>query len=270
MAAFEITGEGARSTSLGGAFAAAVNSVAAVWHNPAGNGRMKEWQGGLTQALLHPGLEELLSVHGLAFAGPVGNGVLQAGLSLLSAEGWQENVTVVGYGRALHPRLALGGVVRTSAWQAGSWSRRVWSVDMSGIYDVGFVHPRAFLRLGWILKDLHRANTAVGGQAAGRLSRGLVLAASLEFGGRQVLMDLERRDGRTELRMGYETSVISLFGARIRVGGVGFGSGWSGKDVSVGIGNDWKRWHFDYAYTYPLRVSALGGLHRLSLRHSWR
>jgi hypothetical protein len=269
-AAFEITGEGARSTALGGAFAAGVNSLAAVWHNPAGNARLREWQGGTTQVLLHPGLEEMLSVHGLAVAGPVGNGVMQAGLSLLNAEGWREDVVVIGYGRALHPRLALGGVLRTSAWQAGDWSRRAWGMDVSGIYDVGYVHPRAFLRLGWILKDLNRANIAVGGQTAGRLPRGVVLAASLIFEGRQLLMDLERSVGRTEFRMGYETSVISLFGARVRVGGVGIGPGWSGKDVSVGIGNDWKRWHFDYACTYPLRVSALGGLHRLSLRHNWR
>ena len=58
--------------------------------------------------------------------------------------------------------------------------------------------------------------------------------------------------------------------ARFRVGGSALGPGWSGKEVNVGLGQDWKQWHFDYAYTYPLRVSALGGMHRFSLKHNWR
>ena len=96
------------------------------------------------------------------------------------------------------------------------------------------------------------------------------MAASLNSGGRQILLDVERRGGRTEVRGGYETTVISLADARFRVGGSALGPGWSGKEVNVGLGQDWKQWHFDYAYTYPLRVSALGGMHRFSLKHNWR
>ena len=44
--------------------------------------------------------------------------------------------------------MALGGVLRTSAWQAGDLSRRVWSLDVGGTYDVGYVHPRVSMRLG--------------------------------------------------------------------------------------------------------------------------
>lgn len=269
-AAFEVTGVGARSTALGGAFAAGVNSDEVVWHNPAGNARLQRWQAGTTHAVLHPGLGQLLSVHGLAVAGPFRYGALQAGVSLLSAEGWREDVAALGYGRALHPRVALGGVLRTSAWQAGDLSRRVWSLDVGGTYEMGYVHPRVAVRLGLLLKDLNRVNLAAGGQAAGKRSRGLVAAASLTFGARQILMDVERRDGQTEVRGGYETGVISLADARFRVGGSAFGPDWSGEQVNVGIGQDWKQWHFDYAYTYPLQLSALGGMHRFSLKHNWR
>jgi len=269
-AAFEVTGVGARSTALGGAFAAGVNSDDVVWHNPAGNARLQQWQGGTTHALLHPGLSESVSAHGLAFAGPIRSGALQVGVSFLSANGWSEEVAALGFGQQLHPRVALGGVVRSSAWEAEDLSRRTWSVDMGGTYDVGYIHPRASLRLGILLKDLNRANTAAGGQAAGRTSRGLVVASSLMLEGRQVLVDVERRDGRTEVRGGYETGVISLAGARFRLGGSAAGPGWAGEKVNVGIGQDWKQWHFDYAYTYPLRVSALGGMHRFSLKYLWR
>lgn len=269
-AAFEITSEGARSTALGGAFGAGVNSDEAVWHNPAGNARMAQWQGGTTQALLHPGLGELLSVHGLSLAGPAMDGTLQAGLSLLSAEGWREDVAVIGYGRILHPRVALGGVVRTSAWRADGLSRRVWSLDLGAVYDAGYVLPDAFLRLGWVVKDLNRANVAAGGQRAGRTPRGIVVAASLAVGRRQVLVDVERRGGRVEVRGGYETGVASLLGARFRMGAGAVGPGWTGTEVDLGLGHDWQGWDFDYAYTYPLRLSALGGMHRFSLRHRWR
>jgi hypothetical protein len=269
-AAFEITGRGAQSTALGGAFAAGVKTAEAVWFNPAGNARLQKWRASTTHALLYPGLDQSPSLNGLAVAGPCRGGGLQAGLSFLNAEGWREQVAILGYGRALHPRLALGSGLRTSAWKAGDLSRRVWSLDLGGTYEVGFVHPRVYVRLGLIAKDLNAANIAAGGQASGETQRGVVIAASIGLEEQRVLIDVERRDGRTEVRAGYEVRTVSLGGARFRMGGSALSPGWTGKELNAGIGHNWKQWHFDYAYTYPLHFSGLGGVHRLSIGYRQR
>ena len=93
------------------------------------------------------------------------------------------------------------------------------------------------------------------------------MAASVGFAGQQILIDVERRDGRTEVRAGYETRTVSLRGARFRMGGSAYGSDWSGGKLNVGIGQNWKEWHFDYAYSYTLRLSGMGGMHRLSVSY---
>lgn len=269
-AAFEITGQGAQSTALGRAFAAGVKTTEAVWFNPAGNARLQKWRVGTTHALLYPGLDQSPSLNGLAVAGPLKGGGLQAGLSFLNAEGWHEQVAILGYGRALHPRVALGSGLRTSAWKAGDLSRRIWSLDLGGTYEVGFVHPRVYVRLGLVAKNLNRANIAAEGQATGKTPRKWVMATSISLGEQRLLIDVERRDGRTEVRAGYEARTVSLGGARFRMGGSALGPGWSGKELNAGIGHNWKQWYFDYAYTYPLRLSELGGMHRLSVGYRQR
>lgn len=271
VAAFEFTGQGAQSTALGGAFTARVKTAEAVWFNPAGNARQGQWQAGTTHALLYPGLDEgSPTLNGVAVAGPLQGGGLQAGLSFLGAEGWREEVLTLGYGRALHERFALGGNLRTSAWKAGDLSHRIWSLDVGGTWEVGFVHPQAYLRLGWVAKGLNGANIAAGGQEAGGKERELVVAASLTFAGKEVLIDIARRDGRTEFRAGYETRTVSLNGARFRMGGTAIGSGFADRELNVGLGHDWKEWNFDYAYSYPLHLAGLGGVHRFSVGYRRR
>ena len=269
-AAFEITGLGAQSTALGRAFAAGVKTTEAVWFNPAGNARLEKWRGGSTHALLYPELNQSPTLNSLVVAGPCGGGGLQAGFSFLSAEGWSEQVAILGYGRGLHPRVALGGDLRTSAWKADDLSHRAWSLDLGGTYEVGFVHPRVYVRLGLVARNLTRANIAAGNQAAGETPRGLVLAASIRLENQQMLVDIERSDGQTEVRVGYETITISLNGARFRMGGSALGPGWAGKELNAGIGHNWKQWHFDYAYSHSLQLSGLGGMHRLSLGYRQR
>jgi hypothetical protein len=135
---------------------------------------------------------------------------------------------------------------------------------------VGFVHPLVYLRLGLVAKGLNGANIAVGGQAAGEEKRAVVMAASLSMAGKEVLIDIERRDGRTEFRAGYETRTVSLNGARFRMGGTAMGSGFDAGELNVGLGQDWEQWHFDYAYSYPLHLSGMGGVHRFSIGYRRR
>lgn len=269
-AAFEFAGQGAQSTALGGAFAASIQTAEAVWYNPAGNAQQQKWQAGTTHALLYPGLEQSPALNGLAATGPLQGGGFQLGLSFLGADGWREEVIAVGYGRPLHERFAVGGGLRTSAWKAGDLSHRAWHFDAGATWEVGFIHPRAYLRLALVAKGLNGVNIAAGGQAAGEEKPAVIAACLLNWAGREVLLDIERRAGRTEFRLGYETRTVSLNGARFRMGGAAGGAGFDDRALNVGLGHNYKQWHFDYAYSYPLHLSGYGGVHRFSIGYRQR
>lgn len=264
--AFEVSGSGARTVALGGAFGAGVDAAEGIWINPAANARGARWQAGTTHVLLYPGLEDSPSLNALALVAPVAGGGLQVGFSALGAEDWEEQVGVVGYGRVLHPRLALGVDVRSGGWQTEGLSHRAWSADVGGIYEAGWIHSRHYLRLGWVMRDLWRSSQAAGGQAGAKPPRAFTLGASLGGEAQQVLVDVERRAGRTQLRAGYESTLSGTGGMHLRLGGSTFSSDWKGGELSGGIGHRWRGWRLDFSYTYPLGPSGVwGGMHRLSL-----
>lgn len=269
--AFEVSGNGARATALGGAFSAGVEAADGIWINPAANARGTGWQAGTTHVLLYPGLEESPALNALALSVPVAGGAAQAGFSALGADDWEEQVAAVGYGRALHPRLALGVDVRSGGWQTAGLSHRAWSADLGAIYEAGWVHSRHYLRLGLVMRDLLRTSQAAGGQAEARPPRTIALGAGLGGETQLLLIDVERRAGRTQLRAGYESAIPGAGGTQIRLGGSGFASDWKGGDLSAGIGCRWRQWQFDFSYTYPLGPDgAFGGMHRLSLGYKRR
>lgn len=266
--AFEVTGSGARTAGLGGAFGAGVDAAEGIWINPAANARNPRWQAGTTHVLLYPGLADSPSLDALALVAPVAGGGLQVGFSALGSEDWEEQLGVIGYGRAIDPRLALGGDVRSGGWQTEGLSHRAWSADLGGVYEVGWLRSRHYLRLGLVLRDWWRSSLAAGGQAEAKPPRAYILAASLGTGTQQVLVDVERRAGRTQLRAGVEDTVHDLAGIQLRVGGSAFTSAWDSGDLNVGLGHGWRGWHLDFSYTYPLSpTGALGGVHRLSLNY---
>ena len=269
-AAFEIEGQGARSAALGGAFIAATDAAEAVWFNPAGNARLQRRQVASSHALLYAGLPDSPGLNALAAATPLAGGGLHLGFSALAGEDWNEEVLAVGYGRALHRRLAVGAGARSRGWRTPGLSRRALSLDLGGIYEVGWIHPRAYVQVAIALRNLNRANVAAGGQSAGRTPRAWGTGISVGGDGKRLLLDIERSRGRTEVRGGYEARSASLWGARLRVGGRFAVARSRGREVDVGLGHRWKQWHMDYAYTYPLRLDGLGGIHRISLGYSRR
>jgi hypothetical protein len=269
-AAFEINGQGARSTGLGGAFIAVTEAAEAAWFNPASNARMRRLQVSSSHALLYSGLEDSPSLNALAVVAPVAGGGLHLAFSALGGKDWNEEVVVVGYGRALHRRLAAGIGASSLGWRTTGRSQRKVSVDVGMVYEVGWVHPQAYVQVAGVAKNLNRANVAAGGQAAGRMPRILALGVGVLVAGQRILLDVERRDGRTEIRTGYEVRAASLWGTRFRFGGRVAASEWQGREMDVGFGHGWQQWQVDYAYTYPLQLEGLGGIHRISLGYSRR
>ncbi len=260
--AFEITGGGARSSGMGAAFTAGVDAEA-IWFNPAANAWAQKYRVGTAHAQLYSGLDESPSLNVLGAVLPMGGGSLQLGWSSLGVEDWREQVGIVGYGRVLHQRLALGSSLRYSGWKTSGLSNRAWSADLGGIYKVGWIHRLVYMRLGLMLTNINRANIAASGHPAGKTPRGVVLAASVNLDRRQVLVDIERRGGRTEVRAGYETPLSSRArGVALRLGGRLLSSDREAKEVDLGLGFRWKLWYFDYAYTYPLHSTGLGGIHQ--------
>lgn len=269
-AAFEFVGAGARAFSLGGAVAAGSGAAEAIWFNPAANARVRRWQAGATYARFYPELDEGLSLSAVDAALPVGPGSLQVGLSSFGIDAWRENVAVLGYGCALHPRLALGVALRTGSWDAGRLSRRVWSGDLGGVYEVGWIHPQAYLRLGTVVRNVNRANLAASRSVAGESPRGLAGAAAVDVGPQTFLAEVERRGGRAQVRLAYESRPPTLGGIEFRLGGGLLTGGWEGKEMAAGFGRGWREWQLDYAYVYPLRLTGLGGIHWLSLEYRGR
>lgn len=265
QAAFEWMGGGAQAFALAGAFVAARGSAEGIWFNPASSSQTRRFQVSSTHARLYPGLDEGLSLSALSAVLPLGRGAFQAGLSSLGFDEWREQVAVLGYGRQLHPRLGIGGSLRSQGWEASGLSRRTWSWDLGGVYEAGWIHPQVYLRLGVVGRNLNAANVAAGGQAAGRTPRLLVLAASLDWGTQTLLIDCERRGGRTQVRVGGESRAASLAGMVFRMGGSALVDEWEGRELDVGLGHTWRGWHFDYAYSYSLRLTGLGGIHWFSV-----
>ena len=264
-AAFEINGQGARASAIGGALTATVGDVDGVWFNAAANGRQKYLKLGTTHALLYPSLEGIITLNSLAGVVPVGNGSIHAGLSILDFSGWKEQIAAVGYGKGLFDRVAVGGTIRFSGWRAEALSHRSFSLDFGGTYEAGWIFPEIYLRLGAALSNVNRANISAGGYVAGKTPIGVTLGASINMVQEEILVDVEHRGGISQVRMGYETRSLGWGGARLRFGMVA----WSVKnirEIDAGLGRYWKQWNLDYAYSLPVfTAGGLGGIHRFSI-----
>ena len=138
------------------------------------------------------------------------------------------------------------------------------------MYEVGWIHPRIYARLGMVLSNVGRANISAAGHRAGETPRGVVLAAAFAVEQQEILIDVERRGGSTEMRLGYETRSLSLGGATLRMGVDSSSAEWEIGALNAGNGHSWGAWRFDYAYTYPLRLAELGGVHRFGLSYHRR
>ena len=134
------------------------------------------------------------------------------------------------------------------------------------IFGLVWVLPRAYMRLALVLKNLNRPNVSAAGHGAGRTLVGIVAGASIEDAHQRILVDLERDGDYTRIRVGYENRPAGWGGTRFRLGADALFAPWENREMDVGLGHNWRQWHFDYAYSYPLRLEGLGGIHRVSIR----
>ena len=201
----------------------------------------------------------------MAAAVPVGFGSVHVGVSMLDFSGWKEQTAAVGYGKGFLERFAAGGTVRFSGWWAEDLSHRSVSLDIGGTYEVGWILPEVYLRMGAVLSNVNRANISAGGYAAGQTPMGAVLGASISMDHEEILVDFEHRGGYSQVRLGYETRELGWGGARLRFGMIALSAKELG-ELDAGFGRIWNQWNLDYAYALPMfSTGGLGGIHRLSI-----
>jgi hypothetical protein len=269
-AAFDIIGWGARSSAVGGAFNAGTDDPETVWYNPSAINRSARLQATATYVLLYPGLEEAPTLSSLGLLLRVRRGSVRYGFSVLHAEGWTEQAVVTGYGYPLTSRLAIGVDLKGLRWKAGDRSHTIWSLNTGVMYETGWFNPTTRLRAAVLVKDINSPNLSVRGAGGGKLSARGAVAIMLTVGDQTVSLDMEPGGSVAEVRFGYETPMKSLEGATLRLGGrmnaVTFDSG----ELDAGFGYAQHGLQIDYAYTYPLLISDIGGVHRVSVGYRHR
>jgi len=260
VAAFEITGGSARGYALGQAVGASRGAAEGVWHNPAGSARLAGLTTALTHGRIFPGLVDDIGLSALSLAAPLQGGGLQAGVSSLGSQDWQELIVRLGYARTVNRRLDLGVTLRSEGWETAGLSQRSWSLDVGAMYEVGWVHRQAHLQLSAVA-SLTRPNLAAGGQGGGRRARQGALGARFDFGQQILLLEVDRQGEWTELRAGYEATAPHPGSPCLRLGARGFSDDWRVSELDAGFGYGWRQWQFDYAYLHPIDLATVDGSH---------
>lgn len=266
-AAFELGGGGAYTTSLGGAFSAGVESAETVWFNPAAAARLRIARMTSTHGTIFSSLSESPSIHSGSAAWPREWGTAQAGYSTLRADQWNESSLLFGLARAIHPRLALGAQVRTNSWDSGKYARRHWLGNIGGLYEAGWLTSNAYMRLSFVLANLGAKRVGANGRSTGQRASSYTMGMQVVSAERVLLFDAELQEGDWQLRAGYEVQVRDLlkmrFGARVYAGDT------VNRTWHTGMGYEWKKLHFDYAFSHSIDLSSFGATHRFGVGYFW-
>jgi hypothetical protein len=266
-AAFEVGGGGAYTTSLGGAFTAGIESAETVWFNPAAAARLRIPRLTSTHGLLFAALPESPVVHSGAGAWPQKWGTVQAGYSMLRADGWNESKLLLGVARPVHPRLALGAQLSTSAWRSDKYSRRHWLGNLGALYEVGWLSSSTYMRLSLVLANLGATRVTASGRPTGQRDRSYTVGMQMVSARRTVLLDAEQQGDEWQLRAGYESKVRDRL--MLRLGARVYSGDTINRTWHVGLGYEWKKVHFDYAFSHSIDLSSFGATHRFGIGCFW-
>ncbi len=266
-AAFEVGGGGAYTTSLGGAFSAGVESAEAVWFNPAAVARLRIPRLTSTHGVLFAALPESPTIHSGAVAWPGGWGTAQVGYSTLRADEWSESSLLLGVARSVHSRLSLGMQIRANGWRSGPYARGHWLANFGGLYEVGWLTPHIYMRTSFVLSNLSAAQASENGRPTGQRARSYTVGMQLVSTGRTLLLDVEGLDDEWQLRAGYEAQVRD--GLMVRLGVRLYSGDTINRTWHTGLGYEWKKLHFDYAFSHSVDLNSFGAAHRFGIGCYW-
>jgi len=264
-AAFEVIGLSARTVALGYATIAEGQDATGIWGNPAK--RETDVNNGMwstTHGILFPGIDEAPTVSSLTGAIPFFGGIAQLGWSSLNSPLWSEQVAVLGFGRSINSRFSLGGSVLSANWSAGSLTHRGWDGMLGMLYEVGWILPRVYMRIGLSAENILSNSISI---AAGGVGRRTKMRGSFSLNSRtqRVLFGFENSRYGTLWRIGYEIATTGWGMILVRSGITVDVVQQHLRELSLGFGHKWRRVQFDYALVYNTFLQNRRGSHWVTI-----
>lgn len=260
-AAFEVIGLSARTVALGYATIAEGQDPTGIWSNPAK--RENDINNGMwstTHGILLPGVDQAPTVSSLTGAMPFFGGVAQVGWSSLNSPVWSEQVAALGFGRSISSRFSLGGSVLSANWSAGTLSHRGWDGMLGVLYEVGWILPRVYMRMGLSAENLLSNSVSVAAGAMGRRAK-TQGSFSLDLRSQRLLFGFENSRYGTLWRIGYEIATTGWGMILVRTGITVDLVQRHLRELSFGFGHKWRRIQFDYALVYNTFLQNRRGSH---------
>ncbi|MEE3234442.1 MAG: hypothetical protein VX294_09770 [Candidatus Latescibacterota bacterium] len=262
FAAFEVEHWGAHSAAMGGAFSAHVGTVEGSWFNPAVAAAMQVKMFTSTHVQLFKGVPGGLKQNSGGGVVPTKYGGATLSFARFGEREYSEQIFAMGFARKMHQRFSLGFQLGNAGWEFGDWGARDWSLSLGGLYEVGWITPHTFARIGLVARGLG-STTRDSGRLTGHRPSRYVFAFELRPEKQIFAAEVETGRGEWELRAGCETPLVGDW--NLRFGGNVLFAETLNRTANVGLGYTWNLIRFDYAYSHSYDLSSFGATHRIGI-----
>jgi len=282
-------GAGARSQALGNSVVAVVDNADAIFENPAGLGQIESKQLAYTNvSLFFGGIEgDNLGQHVVSYVQPLGSKLgLGLGYERIGSELMSENGAFLSLSYKLTQGLSMGLSAKYLFWKVGNIPPDNGKPDpLSGQsagnvgVDLGLMWKSPFkgAQVGLMLKNLNQPSVAYkavkSDPDAGKLPMDVHLGIGYRLNAQSLVSvqyvrrDLTGEESDSRLVVGGETTLVE--GLMLRAGGSKIFEEDAQGDLNAGLGYQWNKLWFDYAYHIPLDLTETNGAHRFSFAYDF-
>ena len=262
VAAFEVNQWGAYSAAMGGAFSAHVGATEGSLLNPAVAASIRVKSFSSTYVQLFSGVPGGLKQSSGGGVVPTLHGGAIVNYARFGDGAYSEQTLGIGFARQFHERVSIGFRLGNEGWEFRNLGRRDWSLDVGGLYEVGWITAHTFARLGLVAKGLG-STTKDSGKLTGHRPSRYVVALELRPDQQVFATEIETDREYWEVRLGCETRLIDDL--MLRVGGNMFFDDSVNRTANIGLGYTWNSIRIDYAYSNSYDVSSFGATHRIGI-----
>ena len=269
-------GAGARSQALGNSVVAVVDNADAIFENPAGLGQIESKQLAYTNvSLFFGGIEgDDLGQHVVSYVQPLGSKLgLGLGYERIGSELMSENGAFLSLSYKLTQGLSMGLSGKFLFWKVGTIPPDNGKPDPLSGQGEGNVG----VDLGLMLKNLNQPSVAYkavkSDPDAGKLPMDVHLGIGYRLNAQSLVSvqyvrrDLTGEESDSRLVVGGETTLVE--GLMLRAGGSKIFEEDAQGDLNAGLGYQWNKLWFDYAYHIPLDLTETNGAHRFSFAYDF-
>ena len=262
FAAFEVEQWGAHSAAMGGAFSAHVGTVEGSWFNPALAASMQVKMFTSTHVQLFRGVPGGLGQNLGGVVVPTKYGGFTLSFKQFGDSGYNEQIFEMGFAHKIHDRFSFGFQIGNEGWVYDNWKRRDWLASVGGVYEVGWITPDTYARIGLVAQGLGSDTRDLRGLTGQHPSRYVV---ALEVRPEQQIFatEVETDRDKWEVRLGCETPLVGDW--KLRFGGNVLSAATLNRTASIGLGYTWSSIRFDYAYSHSYDLSSFGATHRIGI-----